>query len=207
MSTDDKAALAAIGAEALSRDYGSVTDPDDHLPDHCRHIAGVVVDALLAAGVRTGDAIARIEEFNQHQSEVAVKWQQRAVLVEAELAEAREREMNLHAIISEQGAVIAAVAALAEDAEMIDLNDGQEPIGPFVDVDSLLAVLTEPADALAAVRAKAHDAALAEVESDIRAFANERFDAHGPRDARGAALWDAAAHIAETLRADRIEGS
>jgi hypothetical protein len=45
------------------------------------------------------------------------------------------------------------------------------------------------------------DAALAEVEQALRGFATERFDARGPHDQRGAALWDAAAYIAEDVRA------
>lgn len=50
--------------------------------------------------------------------------------------------------------------------------------------------------------------ALAEVERRLRGFAMERFYAHGPHDARGAALWDAAAYIAEDMADTRaaLEG-
>ena len=41
--------------------------------------------------------------------------------------------------------------------------------------------------------------ALLTAADELRQFASERFAAHGPYDARGAALWDAAAHITEKI--------
>jgi hypothetical protein len=32
-------------AKSLERGYGSVTDPDDNLPDHCRHMARRVIES------------------------------------------------------------------------------------------------------------------------------------------------------------------
>lgn len=42
------------------------------------------------------------------------------------------------------------------------------------------------------------------VVKELRAFAVERFDKHGPRDARGAAFWDAAGYVDETLIGDPL---
>lgn len=47
-------------------------------------------------------------------------------------------------------------------------------------------------------------ATLLHVVKRLRGFATERFNVFGPHDARGAALWDAAAFVDEHLLADPL---
>jgi hypothetical protein len=61
-------------------------------------------------------------------------------------------------------------------------------------------------DALDAVAGSIAARALREAGRVLQKFATERFSEHGPHDPRGAALWDAGAHLYE-VRADRYDGS
>lgn len=160
--TTERDTLAALVAEAIARRrYGDRAKPSDWQWGSSICVEALAgVDALLAAGVRAGEAVEvlmRSLDMQQNATRGAVVRAERA---EAELAEARAARDEWRASALDEAAhveslraVIAAVAALAENSMPIMNAYGQRIRAvPLADLN---AVLADPAAALAARDAEA----------------------------------------------------